>query len=107
MSIDIKNLTQTPANRANDSARTRPSEQVKSDNAASTASVDTSDRLTLTGAAQDMISQLRQSMGDAAPVDQQRVESIRQQLANDTYQIDSLRLAENFLRKEGALPERR
>jgi flagellar biosynthesis anti-sigma factor FlgM len=102
MSIDIKNVTQVLPGRGNDTSRARSGDGQNS--ASQSSNPSGTDKLTLSGTTQEMVGRLREAMGDAVPVDQQRVEAIRQKLADDTYKVDSLRLAENFLRKEGALP---
>ena len=63
---------------------------------------DGSDVVSLTNTAEALAS-LKKEVGDAAPVDRQKVESIKQALAAGEYQIDADRVAQKFLEIEQAL----
>ena len=63
---------------------------------------DGSDVLSLTNTA-ETLSALKKEVGDAPPVDRQKVEAIKQALAAGEYQMDADRIAQKFLEIEQAL----
>ncbi|MDH3714340.1 MAG: flagellar biosynthesis anti-sigma factor FlgM [Gammaproteobacteria bacterium] len=63
---------------------------------------DGSDVVNLTSTA-ETLNALKKEMGDAAPVDRQKVEAIKRALASGEYQPDPERVAQKFLEIEQAL----
>jgi|GEM_PF-2379281 len=62
--------------------------------------VESTDRVTLTATAE----RLRQgSNGEKSPIDEKRLESIRQKIASGSYQVDASRVADKLLRFESSL----
>ncbi|CAK0777322.1 negative regulator of flagellin synthesis FlgM [Gammaproteobacteria bacterium] len=62
--------------------------------------VESTDRVTLTATAE----RLRQgSNGARSPIDEKRLESIRQKIASGSYQVDASRVADRLLRFESSL----
>ncbi len=56
------------------------------------------DKVTLTGAAQRLLDMARETEG--APVDQAKVEALRQALADGTYQVDPAKIAQALWRMD-------
>lgn len=63
---------------------------------------DGSDVVSLTSTA-ETLNTLTKGMGDAAPVDRQKVDAIKQALASGEYQPDPERVAQKFIEIEQAL----
>jgi flagellar biosynthesis anti-sigma factor FlgM len=61
------------------------------------------DRVTLTGRA-DQIQSIIQGLEAVPVVDMGRVTSVRESLASNTYQVDSLRVADAIIKMEMMLP---
>lgn len=104
MSIDIKNLGGSLVTRGEtrNTVTKKTSTHTDASNA-SAANPATADTLTLTDTAQQLLTELKTSLAEAPPLDQSRVDDLRNSIARQTYEVNSLRVAEKFLRLEGAL----
>jgi len=94
--MNIKDVTGLHPTRPIDASRRDAGASKKQDSGKTGSSSGASDQLTLTSVGQALAG----AAEDSAPVDRERVEAIRNALANGTYEIDSDRLAAKLLRLE-------
>src|SRR5262245_5314633 len=80
-------------------SRNDPDTPRKSETGAAVDRAPTSDQLTLT----DIGRYLASSAGEPAPVDQERVDAIKNALADGSYEIDSARVAAKLLKLDREL----
>lgn len=102
MPIEISGHNLSQAGGAGESAKLRA---VRGEDKAATqqqTGATSTDTVQLTGTAA-LLQKLDAQIAAQPVVDMQRVEAIRQQIANGTYQIDPLRVADKMIRAETAL----
>lgn len=97
--MNIKDVTGISASKSVTSSRGDANSESRQGSKDAGTPAETSDRLTLTSAGQA----LARAADSEAPVDRQRVEEIRNALADGSYEIDSARLAQNILRLDRQL----
>ena len=92
--MNIKDISGIGGPRPVDASRGNEQAPGKTPEKPSTDATGRSDQLTLTSAGQ----YLAEAAGEPAPVDRDRIEAIREALANGTYEIDSSRIAGKLLK---------
>lgn len=97
--MNIKDINSLGGVSPVDGSRSNPGAPRKSEAGDSTARPQTADQLTLT----DVGQYLANSAGEPAPVDRDRVDAIRDALADGSYEIDSARVAAKLLRLDREL----
>ncbi|MDH5632686.1 MAG: flagellar biosynthesis anti-sigma factor FlgM [Gammaproteobacteria bacterium] len=101
MSIDINSTNSNAAQVAANASKVQPAQREPADSA-ETGRPSTADTLSLTEAASQLQRLAKQA--EATPVvDTQKVESIRQAIADGSYDINPARIAERLLSLEAAL----
>jgi negative regulator of flagellin synthesis FlgM len=103
MAIEINGRIPTQTTGSGESSHLRAVRNEDGKNAGQAgATGNTQDTVTLTGAAA-LMNRLHAEITAAPVVDQQRVDAIRQQIADGTYAIDPMRVAEKLINVEATL----
>ncbi|MDX9740396.1 MAG: flagellar biosynthesis anti-sigma factor FlgM [Gammaproteobacteria bacterium] len=103
MAIEINGRTPSQANGSGESSHLRAVRNDEGNGARQAgAAGNTQDTVTLTGTAA-LMNRLHSDIAAAPVVDQQRVDAIRQQIAEGSYAIDPMRVAEKLLNMESTL----
>ncbi|MCG5535726.1 flagellar biosynthesis anti-sigma factor FlgM [Ectothiorhodospira mobilis] len=99
MSIEIKNLNQPQARGAGDARNTPEAPRGGRGNAGGTAPTGPGDKVTLTETAR-RLSDLEQSATAQPEVNSERVEALRQAIAEGRYEVDARAVAEKIMNAE-------
>jgi negative regulator of flagellin synthesis FlgM len=94
--MNIKDVTGLSGAKPVDPSKGNTNAPPKQDSKASSLAAGTGDQLTLTSVGQALVGAAEES----APVDRERVDAIRNALADGSYEIDSARLAAKLLRMD-------
>jgi negative regulator of flagellin synthesis FlgM len=102
MAIEINGRIPTQASGSGESSHLRAVRNEDGKGARQAGAAGSTDTVTLTGTAA-LMNRLHARIAEAPVVDQARVDAIRQQLADGTYNIDPMRVAEKMMSLEAAL----